>query len=315
MDLVRLRSELCIASKYLRGLCLIPHLLGTICYLRVVRYISKFDIIKEYESHFYGCTPIEYKGVKIHPLKICENSLAGLSAFCLLVEQHVFNDIELMGKSRLDFLISVVSQYENIINNDIEIDNETAALYRALVLSLDAFITHGLKADNWDFCDPNNPKRKVLRVYYKDEDYSVVLNMQDFDSVKYLFLELNGISYEFEKYPIAMRHSLDEQIKKMAAFEKDEPPTLEKLIDIAYLKKTGSSYEDILNLPRRKFFNLIDNIRDEQAYVMVKSAELSGMVEIKEHISHWMSGGYVKDIYKDMIGAKDVSATSGRNYV
>lgn len=281
----------------------------------MVRYISKFDIIKEYESHFYGCTPIEYKGVKIHPLKVREDSLAGLSAFCLLVDQHIFNDIELMGKSRLDFLISTLSQYESVINNNLSIDKEVESLYKILLISLDAFVTHGLKADNWDFCDPNNPKRKVLRVYYKKEDYSAVLGMQDFDSIKYLFLELNGISYEFEKYPIAMRHSLDEQIKKMAAFEKDEPPTFEKLIDVVYMKKAGVSYDDILNLPRRKFFNLIDNIREEQEYIMLKSADLSGMVEIKGHIPHWMHGGYVKDIYKGMIDTKDVSATSGRNYM
>ena len=270
-----------------------------------MKYISKFDIVKEYESNFYGCSPIEFKGVKIHPFKVRENTLADLAAFCLLVDQHIFDDVELMGKSRLDFLITIADRYESVAKGDSNSDERITSLYKLLILSLNALIVHGLKADDWDFNDPNNPKRKVLRIYYKDENYSVVLNMRDFDSVKYLFLELNGFSYEFEKYPIAMRHSLDEQIKKMAAFDKDEPPTFEKLIDVAYL----------LNLPRRKFFNLIDNIREEQTYVMLQSAKLSGMVEIKEHISHWMSGGYVKDIYESMIGTKDVGATSGRKYV
>lgn len=252
---------------------------------------DNITVIDKYIECFDDCRPILYKGIVITPFTVRDIRLRDYACYCLIIDPVDLNDITLMPLKRLDLIMTV---FERFLNNQIPSDKSIAKKFQLIADSFKTLLKSVFIGYNFDFSDPNNPNRKrILRVIDDENQKYQVFGINDFEEISELILYHNGIDVSYrDKYPAGLRKELDEKIEKMN--KSKDAPSIEKMIDSAFL--FINDYEKILNLPVRKFYNLILNIQKREEYEIL----MSGAYIVK-NVSHWMSGQYEKDPYKDLV--------------
>ena len=249
------------------------------------------SVIDRYIECFDDCKPIVYKGIFISPFLAKDIRLCNYACYCLIVEPVDFNDITLMPLKRLDLIMTI---FERVLNNQLPSDKNISKKFQLVIDSFKILLKSVFIGYDFDFTDPNNPNRKrVLRVIDDENQKYQVFGINDFEEMSELILHHNGIDVSYrDKYPAGLRKELDDKIVKMN--KSKNAPSIEKMIDSAFL--FIRDYEKVLNLPIRKFYNLILNIQKREEYEIL----MSGAYIVKD-VMHWMSGEYEKDPYKDLV--------------
>lgn len=253
------------------------------------------NVMEKYMECFDDCRPIVYKGIVISPFLTKDIRLCNFACYCLVLDPLDLNDISLMPLKRLDLILTI---FERIINNQFPKDNDIAEKYQLVVQSFQLLLKNVFRGYKFDFSDPNNPNRKKVLTLIDEENLSYqVFSVKEFEDICDLILHHNGIDVSYKnKYPAGLRKELDEQITKMNKTK--NAPSIEKMIDSAFL--FINDYEKVLNLPLRKFYNLILNIQKREEYEIL----MSGAYIVK-NVTHWMSGKYETDPYKDLVTTSD----------
>lgn len=256
---------------------------------------EEINIIDKYIECFDDCRPIVYKGVTLSPFLTKDIRHCNQSCYCLLLEPVELGDISLMPLKRLDLILTI---FERLVDKRLSLSPEVLARYQSVVQSFQMLLKYVFQGYSFDFSDPDNPSRKrVLRIIEKDSQRYKVFSANDFEKISELILYYNGIDVSYkEKYPYEMRKDMDRYLGLMN--KSKQAPSIEKMIDSACL--FIKDYAKVLDMPLRKFYNLITNIQKREEYKIVMSN-----VYRTKNIPHWMSGGYEQDPYKNMITTED----------
>lgn len=265
---------------------------------------EEISIVDKYIECFDDCRPIVYKGITISPFYTKDIRLCNYACYCLVLDPVDLDDISLMPLKRLDLILTV---FERLASNQIPSNNEIAEKYQLVAQSFQLLLKNVFRGYKFDFSDPNNSKRKkVLSIIDEENQSYQVFGVNEFENLCNLILHHNGIDVSYKKYPAAMRKELERNLKLKQKQNKDKAPSIEKMIDSAFL--FIQSYEKILDLPVRKFYNLILNIQKKEEYNIL----MSGMY-ITKNVSHWMSGNYDRDPYKEMLGTEEQTMGKYKN--
>ena len=255
------------------------------------------EIIRRYESYFDDCRPLEYKGLTIYPFLTKDIRICNMACHCLLADPVDFEDITLMPLERLELILTII---DRMMRGQLPEQVEKRAQYYTLVQSFQLLMRSAFRDFEYDFKDPQNENRKiVLQLMEKQSQQYTVLGKAEFEELADLILYHNGIDVAYKKYPPAMRRELEKKLKAMQRQSAKEAPTIEKMIDSAFLFL--KSYDAVMNLPLRKFYHLISNIQKREEYTIL----MSGMY-ITKNVSHWMSGGYEYDPYQKLVTTADL---------
>lgn len=252
---------------------------------------EEISIVDKYIECFDDCRPIIYKGVMLSPFLAKDIRLCNQACYCLLLEPVELNDISLMPLKRLDLILTI---FERLVDNRLPLSQEALEKYQDVAQSFQMLLKYIFKGYSFDFTDPNNPSRKhILQIIDEENLKYQVFSANDFEKISELILYYNGIDVSYkEKYPYEMRKDMDRYLGLMN--KSKQAPSIEKMIDSAFL--FIKDYAKVLDMPLRKFYNLITNIQKREEYEIL----MSGAYIVK-NVSHWMSGGYEQDPYKDMI--------------
>lgn len=233
----------------------------------------------------------EYKGVKIKPIKM-KNCLEFYDAVrCLLIEKNKQPDPEIIKMSYFKFLIELILSGHTYLYEMLQL------LFK---LSMDIDL------------DLNRDLRQTKRGGYYleinktiDEENTIIKILErDFDKISNIICEQNVIDNEedtildpeFEKTMRETEEYFQKQKEKMA--------TLEERI-IIYHCLTGVDFEDIAEKTIYQFNKVIERFNVITEYKILRSAELSGMVEFKQPYPHMMSHIRKKGKYEDLLMSKD----------
>lgn len=201
-----------------------------------------------------------------------------------------------MPLKQLDFIMTIL---ERIFDNMVPKNHEVAEKYHLVLQSFQHLIANVFKGYTFDFYDPHNPERKhILRIMDDDNKTYQIYNTNEFEELSDLILYHNGVDVSYRNYPIAMRKELERNLEILKKQNKQTAPSVEKMIDCAFLYL--KSYETVLNLPVRKFYNFILNVQKREEYTIL----MSGAYIVK-NISYWMTGDYDRDPYKALIKTEE----------
>ena len=70
--------------------------------------------------------------------------------------------------------------------------------------------------------------------------------------------------------------------------------------DASYIHCDVSKEEDVKKLSIRKFWRYVKRISKRDVFNVMKTAETSGMVKLKEPVEYWMSDIEINDKYKEV---------------
>lgn len=265
---------------------------------------KEVNIIDKHIESFDDCRPIAYKGISISPFLTKDIRLCNYACYCLVLDPVDLNDISLMPLKRLDLILTIC---ERLVNAKLPNDREIAGKFQLVAESFRLLLKNVFRGYRFHFSDPNNPSRKkVLSLIDKENQSYQVFSVNEFEDICDLILYHNGIDVSYKKYPAAMRKELERNLRLRQKQNKDKAPSIEKMIDSAFL--FVQSYEKVLDLPVRKFYNLILNIQKKEEYNIL----MSGMY-ITKNVSHWMSGSYDRDPYKDILGTEEQTLNKFKN--
>lgn len=141
-------------------------------------------------------------------------------------------------------------------------------------------------------CDINIDSAIKLIDIYQDYlqnnmiDKDIIINSEDFDNIRYILIYQNLPDYDDTYIDPKVEASLKEAQEflnrnkgKMCSFEDQQ---------VAINNINGMHFEDIHNLSLRKFSKIIEHAIARENYVICETAKMSGMVEFKQDIKHWL---------------------------
>ena len=266
---------------------------------------KKEDIIQQYVEYFDDCRPLTYHGIEIKPFLAKDIRKCNYCCYCLSIDPLEYDDISLMPLRRLGLVLTI---FERIVNNKLPENEEIRDKY---LLTIQSF-KHLLQAlfPNYlcDFTDPENPNRKrILRLADKNTGEYQIINEKEFEDLSDLILYYNGIDTSYKQIPPAMRKEADRVRELLNRKNKSKAPSIEKMIDSAFL--ILKDYDKVLNLPVRKFYNLIINIQKREEYSIL----MSGMYVVKG-VEHWMGGDYTKNVYDGVFSTESETKKQLNDY-
>lgn len=262
------------------------------------------NIIQRYIDCFDDCRSIIYKGITLNPFLTKDIRLCNYVCYCLVVDPLEFDDISLMPLRRLGLIMTI---FERISSGQLPDSQELREKYILTIQSFKELLQVQFRGFKYDFTDPEKPNRKrILRFIDKNGNYQI-LNEKEFEELSDLILYYNGIDTSYKQIPAAMRKEADRVRELLSKKNKSKAPSIEKMIDSAFLYL--KDYDKVLNLPVRKFYNLISNIQKREEYSIL----MSGMY-VTKGVEHWMGGDYSKNPYEGVFEKESDTKKKLNNY-
>lgn len=136
---------------------------------------------------------------------------------------------------------------------------------------------------------------KNLTIFINGEEIS----SEKFDDLRKLIILQNDIDFNINEFINRDTLNALEKAREFEAKKKKEQANIEDYIDsmVIALKLTE---EYISNLSIRKFWRYVKRVNKYDNYTACVNGEMSGMVQFKEPISHWMSSLEVEDKYESL---------------
>jgi hypothetical protein len=245
----------------------------------------------EYVLNIYYDKPIEYRGLKFHPVKVENYFLFSLYSTCLTIDKN--SKAENIRILYLDYLFKLLEE---------DFQKNPYLIYFDKMLEL-------CLPENKDSFENGELEKTGLYKYKYDEKGRAffVINGEnfynnDFMEIRSIIAEQNMIELIDERISKEVRDSLEKakRYKDKHSSGGGKQASIEDII-VSLSVGTGWSFEYIYNLSIRKFLKSIERLDNLIHYKIYLQASMSGMVEFKDKsfIKHWLSN-LEKDKYGDV---------------
>lgn len=247
------------------------------------------DFEKKYSHSLIMSFPIAYKNILFYPCKFPQYEAFVKGCNSLLFNQIDYPDIKLASLPRLYFLTDIINHEndEEYIKQHLDL----CFLHNCLSMLLEMVLRH----TNFYFIKHNNYWK--LRVYNlpedkKDFDFEkeqnsfeyVDFNGKDFESIRTIILNQNGVSYSDEFLHKDVRKYIEDTDKA----EGEYSPTIEDYMEVVMMQLGIMDEKSFNDMSLRRFNRLLHKSLGRETYIMQKTADLSGFVKFKGKIKHWL---------------------------
>lgn len=226
----------------------------------------------QYKQNFINDEPVElFDGLLVYPVLMKNYIEFSLCSNILKMNKNNCRDPKIISMSYLEYIIYL------LIEEDIRVGKGNPNIIEIFLLRIISLVTrdenvkvrYGVDTKNKPFLYINN-----IKLYKKDFDYLrrfiMVQNIPDYKE-EYINPELEEDLKKAEE--------IRNRDKKMCDIEKQM---------IAVVIGSSLTLEDVKNMTIRKFFIALEMIDKKMHYIMAKTASLSGFVEFKEEINHYL---------------------------
>lgn len=229
------------------------------------------DFLLPYKSELINDEPIEiFDDLFIHPIKMRDYIRFSISSSVLKINKNESNDPKIISMSYLDYLIYLMRTEQPVGKYGLNVTESLLGMIMALVTQDEKInIEYG-----------TNEKKKSYLIIGKTKLYK-----KEFEKLRKLILLQNIPDYE-ETY---INPELAKDLEKAEKIRNKGrvPCDIEKQ-EMAVVIGSSLTLEDVKNLSIRKFFIALELIDKKLHYTMAKTASLSGFVEFKSDIVHYL---------------------------
>jgi hypothetical protein len=239
---------------------------------------DKYDVYNIYDS------PIPYKNLLFHPVKMLSYLYFGAYSTCLTLDKNSVPDVNVISMNYWDYLCHASNQetpyfvwFREVLriclqlpNLEMKIDNDGKHYFFELDIG-DSYAE--------EFEDGSRlEKRKFVR-----------FDGNDFDVIREIIVSQNCLELIDENIQKEVRDAMEEA-RKLRAKNGDQSAGIEVLMG-CLVASSSLKYEDVYQLTIRKFHQLIDIANRKMNYQIYTTASMSGFVEFKDKsiLKHWMS--------------------------
>lgn len=229
------------------------------------------DIKQVYEKQLTWDEPIPYKELLIYPVSMYDYIDFFMAINCLLMKKNEIPDPKIISMSYLDFLVYLI-------------ESNPEGQYYALMLMQLFKICLNLNEEQIGYRKDNKARAKLV-IQYKDRN--LIIDKNDFETIKNIICHQN-IPYYDDSY---IDPELDKALREAEEFKNRTSKKKCSLEDqiICVMLSTSLNKEQIKILTIRKFTKILERADYKLHYEIYKTASMSGMVEFKGEIDHWMS--------------------------
>lgn len=138
-------------------------------------------------------------------------------------------------------------------------------------------------------------KANVEEGGFKINDVDITSDM--FDDFRRIILLQNGVDFDIDEF---IHYDTERELEKAQAhINRNDHSTLEDYVDSICIAM-GITEDVVQNFTIRKFWRFIKRISKRDIFQIMKTAESSGFVKLKEPVSYWMNQVDGEDKYKDV---------------
>lgn len=228
--------------------------------------MEKFNI-SEHTKELTFDEVIEYKGIFFTPVEVYMYDEFYTYINCMLYDKNSIPDIKILQMSYLDFLFYL----------DESGDNKYILFLLASLISL---------------C--TNVKIEDVK-YYRNEKNKCVLvlngiefNHKEFLIIREIICSQNNIDLSIFDLDPRVREEIQKTMDLQSKESTFNVGTLEEQM-ICCMITSGLNQEEVKKLSLRKFRKILDRVDAKMNYEICMTASMSGMVEFKGDIPHWMN--------------------------
>ena len=240
----------------------------------------------KHQQEFTNDEPVDFKGLLIYPVKVKDYFKFMMFHSILCIDKNSISDAKIISMSYLDFLIYLMTESEESKQNC------TYCFYELMKLC-----TRNNDIKIYTGHDENN--KSIIQIN------DIVFNKKDFNELKDIIIYQNMPNYKDEYINPELKEELEE--KERLENKNTHSVSIEKQIASIVI---GSSltFEDVLNLTLRKFYIILEMIDKKLNYQIYKTASMSGMVEFKTEIQHYLTESDVSELESEVINMDDLSS-------
>jgi hypothetical protein len=221
--------------------------------------------------------PVDYKGLKIYPVKLKDYNVFLFAVECLLVDKNSIPDAQIISMGYLDYLLSYGDEKNRYIQ---------------MLASL-IYICMKVEPDNIKL-NIENQKEYVLSVS------GINIKTNDFEEIKSIILEQNLVDVPDYTIQKEIRDKIEEGKRLRSKINNSKPASFEDQM-VSLSIATGISLDSIQNMTYRKFVKSIERMDLLIHYKIFLQSSMSGMVSFKDKsfIKHWLNN--IDEKNSDMI--------------
>lgn len=241
--------------------------------------------MNQYQRYFVFDEPIPYKKLLLYPVRIKDYYDFLYCASCLMLEKNSIRDpilaVKAISMSYFEYMISVSTKEDN---------------FRHLFVGLMAIVLNKKTDENFEigfYWDKD--KKPVFQI--EDEFYT----SDDFDNLRQIIAEQNGLSLPNEKIQKDVRDKLEEAQRLKQKINNSKTADFEEQITALSLY-SGITLENIYSMTVRKFTMAIQRANHMIMSNIYLTASMSGFVTFKDKsvLQGWLADINNNDKYADV---------------
>lgn len=240
---------------------------------------SKYDMYHLFDS------PIPYKELLIYPIKMRDYLIFHQLASCLMLEKNSIPDIKVIQMTYLQYMFSISNKDDNLIS-----------VFDALLRLVLNKRTEKFKIE-YSVDQKARPLFKIGKIVY---------NSEDFEQIRAIIVEQNGLILPDEKIQKEVRVKMDEARRFRQKVNKTKMTTLEEQI-LALSMYSGWEIEKVYDMTIRKFFMALKRANHMIMSNIYLTASMSGFVTFKDKSA---TRGWLADIDDEATNTELISLDS-----
>jgi hypothetical protein len=241
--------------------------------------MNKYEVLYTFDD------PVEINGLLIYPVQMRQYIYFYENIGVLLFNKNRIPDPQIISMSYLAFIYFIAFQNSEFLQT---LEN---LLYLCFKLDREKY--------EIDFNADEKGKPCIL-INEKNTKNTWQFSHKDFNKIRQIICEQNFVELPNDKIDPKLEAALLETQVYLNKLNGDlKIISLEDQM-ISVLINTALSWESIFSLSIRKFVKILERKNKELHYQIYKTASMSGMVEFKEDIPHYLYEDQ-KDKYQDLV--------------
>lgn len=226
----------------------------------------KYNYESIYEKQFTFDEPINIFGLDLFPVSVDKYYEFNMNCNILKINKNKSPDVKIIKMSYLEYIINEISK-----------DGEESEILSSMFFIIFSLCLNMEEIDIRYYYDNNN---KIILSINGNE-----IKSKEFDIIREIIMCQNIPSYSDEY----IDPELEAELKEVARIKRKNTKScsIEKRI-ISVSMGLNTSVESIKRMTLRKFLISLEMIDKKMHYIMMKTASMSGMVEFKSPIIHYL---------------------------